>query len=64
MARKDYGAIPIATANIQSLLNHATATKQAIDVLTGQTRNRGATAVTWDDLVALGLITEDQIPTS
>ncbi len=64
MARKDYGAIPIANANIQSLLNAANAVKQAIDVLTGQTRNKGATAVTWDDLVALGLIEKSQVPTS
>lgn len=56
MARKDYGAIPIANANIQSLTEHAGSVKQAIDVLTGQTRNRGATAVTWDDLVSLGLV--------
>lgn len=64
MARRDYTSIPIPIANVHSLTESVSAVKQTIDVLVGNTRNKNATAVTWDDLVALGLITADQIPTS
>lgn len=38
------------------------AMKENLEILTGQRGSRLASAVTWQDLVDLGLITADQVP--
>jgi hypothetical protein len=64
MARGDYGSIPDPMLNLPSHQDTLTALKQAVEVLTRQRRVEQvkASAVTWNDLLALGLIQEDQVP--
>ncbi len=57
-------AIPDPQATIPSHQETLTAMKEVVDILAGQRRDDlvGRKAVTWDDLVALGLIQQDQVP--
>lgn len=59
-----YTPIPDPTTDPISLRNTTLAIKQGFEQLTGQRKNFANTAVTWGDLVALGLIKQSQVPTS
>lgn len=61
MAQK-YPGIPQPLAEVNSLQNTAQATKEAVEIVTRQRGDRSLSAVTWQDLLALGLITPDKIP--
>lgn len=56
--------IPDPGLSNESLRETAVMTKQAIEILAGQrvVKNKANAAVTWNDLVNLGLITPLQIP--
>lgn len=59
---RKYPAIPEPMSDLQSLRQSVVALKQVIEILL---RQRGAKidgAVTWQDLVDLGLITSDKVP--
>lgn len=61
MATK-YPAIPNPAAEVHSLRSSAIALKETVEILTQQRGNRGGAAVTWQDLVNLGLILPSQVP--
>jgi hypothetical protein len=46
----------------ESLLEAVSALKQTVETLTRQRKPVSAAAVTWADLVSLGLITPDRVP--
>lgn len=62
MANLKYGAIPEPRPDIVSLTSTALATKQAVEILARQRKPILASAVTYQDLIDLGLITPDQVP--
>lgn len=64
MARGDYSSIPEPQASIPSHHEAILALKEAVEVITRQRRREqiALSAVTWNDLVALGVIERDQIP--
>lgn len=55
-------AIPEPYENLTSLRATAIATKELVEVLAGQRGPALDAAVTWNDLVSLGLIQADQVP--
>lgn len=57
-----YPAIPEPIAEINSVRDTAAALKETAEILTQQRGTRSLSAVTWQDLLALGLISPDQIP--
>lgn len=57
-----YPAIPEPQAEINSVRDTSAAIKETVEVLTRQRGTRSFSAVTWEDLLGLGLITPDQIP--
>lgn len=57
-----YPSIPDPTTAPENLLDATLALKQAMEIVTGQRGDKLHTAVTWADLVALGVITKDQVP--
>jgi hypothetical protein len=57
-----YKAIPDPLPDLNSLRETALATKEAVEVLTRQRRPISAGAVTWKDLVDLGLIPLRKVP--
>lgn len=57
-----YPAIPEPQAEINSVRDTAAALKETVEVLTQQRGTRSLSAVTWQDLLALGLVTADQVP--
>lgn len=59
---KRYPAIPQPTTNANSLLDTSLALKEGHEILLGVRGQRRYSAVTWDDLVRLGLIKESDIP--
>lgn len=61
MAQK-YPAIPEPIAEINSVRSSTAAIKEAVEILTQQRGNRANSAVTWTDLVNLGLIPASKIP--
>lgn len=61
MAQK-YPAIPDPVANINSVRDTSAALKEGMEILTRQRGDRSLSAVTWQDLLALGLINPTQIP--
>ena len=63
MPNRSYKAIPEPAATLESLRESLSAAKEAIEVLTRQRKPIEAGAVTWQDLVDLGLIASDQVPT-
>lgn len=54
-------AIPVPTEDPRSLCTTALATKELVESIAGQ-RSVNDAAVTWDDLVRLGLIERERIP--
>ena len=58
-----FPGIPEPTSDPSGLLTTLSACKQALEVILGQRRgSRRDSAVTWGDLVELGLIEENQVP--
>lgn len=62
MPNKHYNAIPDPGSSPESLRQSVLALKESMEVLTRQRKPVGAGAVTWDDLVSLGLILPSQVP--
>lgn len=56
-------AIPVPYETPHSLRVTAMALKERVEVLSGARGSARDMAVTWDDLVELGLIKPDQVPT-
>jgi len=61
MAAK-YPPIPDPTSDPVALRNAAVALKETAEILTRQRGDRSLSAVTWQDLVELGLILPSQVP--
>lgn len=61
---RNFPGIPEPQATIQSHQATLMVIKEAVEVLTRQRKIEqvSQSAVTWDDLVSVGLITRDQIP--
>ena len=57
-----YPPIPEPAADLVALRSSALALKEVTEILTQQRGVRSHSAVTWDDLLALGLILPSQIP--
>jgi len=55
-------AIPEPYQTVESLHATAMGTKEAVEILLGQRGNVLDEAITWGDLVALGIIKPDQVP--
>lgn len=65
MARRgDYVPIPEPVMNVESHQEVLSAIKLTVDTLVGNSSPKvfSSSAVTWEDLVAVGVITRDQIP--
>lgn len=62
MRKRQQQTIPQPYLDVNSLHQTAVATKEVAEVLMGQRGSALDAAVTWGDLMDLGLITEDQIP--
>lgn len=60
--RRPQATIPQPVAEVRSLYVAALATKELVETLAGQRGTAYDAAVTWEDLMRLGLITRDQIP--
>ena len=58
-----YPAITEPTTDPASLRDSVLNLKEATEMLTRQRGDPAASAITWADLVNLGIITKDQIPT-
>ncbi len=58
-----YPAINEPTTDTASLRESILSLKEATEMLTRQRGDPLASAITWADLVALGVITADQVPT-
>lgn len=61
--KRDMATIPQPMASIASLQQTAVATKELVEVMTGQRGSPHEVAVTWGDLIELGLIQPEQVPT-
>lgn len=59
---RKYPAVGEPTTDTNSLRNAAVAVKEGYEILVGQRGDPLMRAVTWGDLVALGLATADQVP--
>lgn len=58
-----FPGIPEPTTEPSTMLTTVQAIKQALEVILGQRRgSRRNSAVTWDDLVRLGIVEEGQVP--
>jgi hypothetical protein len=57
-----YPPIPDPSADPVALRSTALALKETAEILTRQRGDRAKSAVTWDDLVELGLILPSQVP--
>lgn len=61
---KYFAGVPAPIGNTMALQQAVEALKSNIETLTMQNAAaKGAAAVTWNDLLALGLITQGQMPT-
>lgn len=60
--RRIQPTIPQPEENLHAIFNTVLATKQAVEDINGQAGTVGTSAVTWDDLVRLGLITRERVP--
>jgi hypothetical protein len=58
-----YPSIPNPTADVTALRSSGIAMKETLEILTQQRGNPLMSAVTWQDLVDLGLILPTQVPT-
>lgn len=63
MTSRYHSAVPEPTEDPKSIHETVMALKQNVEVLTQQRKPKSASAVTWQDLLDLELITPDQIPT-
>jgi hypothetical protein len=64
VAKKRIPGIPDPARSVDGMFETLLTMKQAVETLAGQRRgSRAQSAVTWQDLVDLGLIEELQIPT-
>lgn len=61
--RRTQTAVPQPLASLHSLQQTAVALKELVEVMAGQRGQPTTTVVTWGDLVELGLIQADQVPT-
>jgi hypothetical protein len=57
-----YPAIPDPLASMNSVQSTAAALKEGFEILTRQRGSKMLAAVTWEDLVRLGLVTPDKVP--
>jgi hypothetical protein len=55
-------SIPTPTADIPTLTAVATATKELVETLAAQRGDPLDHAVTWNDLLNMGIVTPDQVP--
>lgn len=64
MARGDFSSIPEPMLTLASHQDVLVALKEAVEVLTRQRKLEQvrSSAVTWNDLLALGLVQPDQVP--
>ena len=60
--RRPQVTIPEPYENLASLRAVTLALKELAEVLAGQRGSAGTAAVTWNDLIAIGLIQPDQVP--
>lgn len=60
--RRNQPTIPVPSEDVRSLHSTAAATKELVEQIAGQRGAVGDAAVTFDDLVRLGLIARDKIP--
>lgn len=59
---REQATIPDPFKTLESLNATAVSTKELVETLAGQRGSQMDAAVTWGDLVDLGLITADQVP--
>lgn len=59
--RNKFSSIPEPTSDPRSLQNSVMALKDVVEALTGQ-RPGTAPPVTWEDLVRLGVVTQQDVP--
>lgn len=57
-----YPAIPDPVTSVDSLRDTTIAIKEAVEILARQRGDRSTSAVTWQDLLALGLCSAAQVP--
>lgn len=62
MPKRQIATVPEPYENLHSLLTAVRALKELAEGLTGQRGTLDDRAVTWGDLVQLGLIKPDQVP--
>ena len=60
--RRDIPTVPEPLQEVGALFRTCYALKQTTDMLTGQTREIGERAMTWNDLLRLGLVTQPDLP--
>lgn len=60
--KRPQATIPVPYENVASLYRTAVATKELVESLAGQTGGTADIAVTWQDLLNLGLIKPEQVP--
>lgn len=60
--RRVQATIPEPYQELGSLYRTAVTTKELVEDLAGQRGTVGSSAVTWDDLVRLGLIAKERVP--
>jgi hypothetical protein len=60
--RRVQAAIPVPYEDVRSLVRSVSAIKDVVEDLAGQRGTVGDTAVTFNDLVRLGLIDRERIP--
>jgi hypothetical protein len=59
---KIFPSVPDPMQNMPSLQGTSSALKESVEILTRQRGDKGMSAVTWYDLVELGLIPATRIP--
>lgn len=62
MASPKFPVIPEPFANTQALYGSVMAMKEGVEMLSGQRGDAKDCAVTWGDLVRLGIVKPDQVP--
>lgn len=62
MADKKYPAITEPTTNPESLRSSILNLKESVEIVTRQRGDKAMSAVTWNDLVELGLVSSAKVP--
>jgi hypothetical protein len=62
MTRRSQATIPFPTASVESLRECALSNKELTEVLAGQRGSPLDAAVTWGDLVEIGVVKPEQVP--